>query len=101
MNMSITHVLLIGAIEESNDLVEQLQAFWELEILGIRQEENTLYNLFEGTVRFENGRCMVPLPWKEYHEALPDNYQLSLLRLHGLLCRLRQDPVIFKEYCGD
>ena len=100
MNMSITHVLHIGASEESNDLVEQLWAFWELETLGIRQEESTWYNQFEGTVRFENGRYKEPLMWKEYHEALPDNYQLSLSRLHGLLRRLRQDPVIFKEYDG-
>ena len=40
----------------------------------------------------------VSLPWKEFHEPLPDNYQLSLKRLQGLLCRLRQDPAILKEY---
>ena len=29
---------------------------------------------------------------------LPDNYQLSLKRLYGLLRRLRQDPEILQEY---
>ena len=98
VNLSVTHVLHIGAHEESNDLVEQLRAFWELESLGIQEEESTLYNQFEGTIKFENGRYKVPLPWKEYHDTLPDNYQPSLSRLHGLLRRLRQDPAICKEY---
>ena len=34
------------------------------------------------------------LPWKE---PLPHNYILSLKRLRGLLCRLKQDPAILKE----
>ena len=29
---------------------------------------------------------------------LPDNYQLCLKRLQGLLCRLQQDPVALQEY---
>ena len=40
----------------------------------------------------------VALPWKEFHDALPDHYQLSLKRLHGLLRRLRQEPAILEQY---
>ena len=49
----------------------------------------------EGTCRYQ-----VSLPWKELHvhDPLPDNYQLSIIRLRGLLHRLKQDPVIMKEY---
>lgn len=34
----------------------------------------------------------------EFHAPLPDNYKLSVDRLHGLLFRLKQDLAIFKEY---
>ena len=43
----------------------------------------------------ENGRYKVPLPWREFHDPLPDNYQLSINQ--GLLHRFKQDPAILKE----
>ena len=39
----------------------------------------------------------VSLPWREWHDPLPTNYQLSR-RLTGLLRRLRRTPEILKEY---
>ncbi len=82
----------------SSGLDEQLRSFWELESLGIRDEEKTLLDDFAATVKFEEGRYKVSLPWKEFCRALPDNYQLSLGRLRGLLHRLKQNPTISKEY---
>ena len=99
MNLGITHVLHAETRSaEPEPLDEQLRAFWELETLGIPDKERTLYDDFAVTVKFENGRYEVPLPWKEFHDRLPDNYQLSVDRLYGLLRRLRQDPTILKEY---
>lgn len=57
-----------------------------------------MYDEFVGAIKFEEGRYKVPLPWKELHDPLPDNYQLSANRLRGLLRWLKQDPVILKEY---
>ena len=100
VNLSVTHVLHVETFSEdpSCTLDDQLRAFWELESLGIRAEERTLYDDFTGVVKFENGRYKVPLPWREFHDPLPDNYQLSVNRLQGLLRRLKQDPAILKEY---
>ena len=100
VNLSVTHVLHIETVadEPSCALEEQLKAFWELEALGIRNEERTLYDYFTAVVKFENGRYKVPLPWKDFYDPLPDNYQLSVNRLQGLLRRLRHDPAILKEY---
>ena len=97
MNLNITHVLQTNSIE-SCALGDQLRAFWELEALGIQPEEKTLYDDFVGSVKFEDGRYKVPLPWREYHDPLPNNYQLSLNRLQGLLRRLKQEPAVLKEY---
>ena len=62
----------VGSVQ----LSEQLRSFWELESLGIH-EDKTLYGEFVKHVSFQDGRYEVSLPWKDLHEALPDNYQLS------------------------
>ena len=99
MNLNVTHVLHVDSCQmEPQTLEEQLRAFWELEALGIPDKEKTLYDTFTKAVKFENGRYKVPLPWREFHDSLPDNYQLSLNRLQGLLRRLKQDPAVLKEY---
>ena len=75
-----------------------MRSFWELESLDIKGPERTLYDDLSDTVNFRDGRYEVFLPWKEFHQPLPDHYQLSLKRLHGLLHRLRQNPSILHEY---
>ena len=87
MNLLTTHVLKVGTQPlESTALDEQLRSFWELESLGIHEEERTLYDDFTSKIMFQDGRYKVSLPWKEFHEPLSDNYILSLKRLQGLLC---------------
>ena len=61
---------------ESLHLSEQLCSFRELESLCIH-EDKTLYDELISHVSFQNGRYKVSLLWKDLHEALPDNYQLS------------------------
>ena len=56
-----------------------------------------MYDKFQETVQFKNGRYEVALPWKDSHRIMPDNYQLSLNRLDGLR-RLQQDNDILREY---
>ena len=69
------------------ELDEQLRSFWELESLGIQKREKTLYYDDLAThIAFRGGRYQVALPWKEFHEPLPNNYLLSVKRLQGLMC---------------
>ena len=76
-----------------------LQSFWELESLGIQSPNNDpVSNQFTSTIQMKEGRYEVSLPWREYHEPLPDNYNLSRRRLHGLVRRLKQEPTILREY---
>ncbi|XP_064388661.1 uncharacterized protein LOC135336735 [Halichondria panicea] len=87
MNLTTTHVLRAETQElESTALDEQLRSFWELKSLGINKEEKTLYDEFASDITFHEGRYKVSLPWKEFHDPLPDNYQLSLKRMRGMLC---------------
>ena len=74
------------------------RSFWELEALGIQEEERSLFDDFTNSVKFERGRYKVALPWREFHDQLPSNHQLSVNRLRGLLRRLKQEPAILEEY---
>ena len=38
------------------------------------------------------------LPWREHHDVLPDNFDLSAGRLISTLKRLRKDPQLLAEY---
>ena len=97
--VATTHMLRADSQPtESTQLTEQLRSFWELESLGILDEEKTLYDEFTGTVTFHEGRYKVPLPWKDFHEPLPDNYHLCVKRLRGLLRRLSHEPDVLERY---
>ena len=58
----------------------------------------SVYEKFGESIRFSDGRYEVQLPWKQAHPTIPDNYDLSLKRLRGLIRRLKQNPVILREY---
>ena len=99
VTQSVTHVLHseTHSIEQST-LDDQLRSFWELEALGTQEEERTLFDDFASSIKFENGRYTVTLPWREFHDPLLDNNHLSANRLQGLLQRLKQEPAILEEY---
>ena len=82
-------------VDMSTDLDLTLRRLWDLETLGIKSEEESLY---EGFAAFKDGRYEVQLSWREGHWPLPSNYQLSLKRLTGLICRLQQNPALLQEY---
>ena len=58
-------------------LDKQLRSFWELESLGIREVEKTLYDDFASNLIFSQGHYQVVLSRKEFHNALPDHYHAA------------------------
>ena len=102
VNLAATHVLRIdtGSYEmdvQEMELGAKLRTFWELESIGIKQEQNSVLETFKETVTFKNQRYEVGLPWKEAHDPLPDNRSLSQRRLQSLLKRLSLKPELLKE----
>ena len=62
-NLSVAHVLYSETHSaEQCTLEDQLRAFWELEALGIQEEERTLFDDFASSVKFEGGWYKVTLP---------------------------------------
>ena len=97
VNVVSTHVLKVATEVKDNPIDKPLSQLWDFESIGIRDRE-TVHESFKKNISFKNGRYCVTLPRKETHDILPDNYDLSLVRLNSLVKRLRKEPEIFQEY---
>ena len=97
VNLSATHVLKIECAE-IKPLDEQVAQFWELDSIGVSENEPTVYETFVESIKHDGIRYEVKLPWKPSHPILPDNFSLSLGRLQSLSKRLRKNPDVFNQY---
>ena len=80
------------------ELKKRLHNLWELESIGIKQEESSVLELFKETITLRNQRYKVSLPWEEARDPLPDNHSLRQRRLQSFLKRLSQKPEQLEEY---
>jgi len=90
------HTLQIYSSDEQLD--QTLSSFWELESLGVEPLNSMSNNKLTHTVELKEGCYEVSLPWKEFHQPLTDNYDLSAWRPKGLLQRLCRDSKTLEEY---
>jgi len=100
VNLITTHSLRVDAYQQQTEsaLEGQLKMFWDLESLGIRRDEPSVYDEFQRGIVYKHPRYEVSLPWRETHPALHDHYKLALRRLNGLLKRLKQNPEVLRQY---
>ena len=97
VNFVRTHVLRVDW--DTQQLETQLHKFWDLETLGISQNENHCYDKFsEGTKLNHENRYEVQLPFKGNHPVIHDNFDLSRKRLMNLYGTLKQNPNLLKSY---
>ena len=81
---------------------------WELEAIGIDEDSSTAVDVnadstvvhFESTIKLQNGRYHVKLPWKENHPLLPSNKDLVTSRLKVLLRRMKNSPELMQQYAA-
>ena len=97
VNLSSTHVLKIESTEIT-DLKDDLQKFWDLETLGIKENEASVYDKFSNDIRFTGERYQVKLPFKDNHPMIPDNYTAASRRLTTVIKKLKDQPEILKQY---
>ena len=92
-----THVLKFATDQVSYDgLQGELKKFCDLKSLGVKPP--SVYEEFVEKLLFKEDHYEVSLPWKAKHLPLPENYELSLRKLQGLLSLLRKKLEILKEY---
>ena len=81
----------------------QLEEFWKLETLGIREtvqenEDDKALQKFKETIHFEDGRYQITLPWKEESPSLPADYELAIGRLRSQVYRLSRNDKHLQKY---
>ena len=82
---------------------EELQDFWNLEHIGIRDspyenDDDRAIEIFNKSIKFENNRYYVTWPRKDRNPNLPSNFTLSLGRLKTLLKTFKRDKDRFQKY---
>jgi len=92
-----THVLRVDSGSSDYTLYKDFERLWDLGSIGIR-EKDTVHEVLEKNVSFEDGKYSVYLPWNEHHKLLPVNYESSVARWSSQLKRLRRDTEVLKEY---
>ena len=99
LNSQVSHTLHIQSPSSAPRLDNLLTQFWELESLGIMQNEPSVHKVFfKKSIEFKNGCYKVSLLWCPNQPQLPTNFELARKRLQGLLKRLRQHPEVQQEY---
>ena len=84
--------------KESLVLKEELKNFWDLETLGIKEKEKSVYEKFIDEITFKENRYEIRLPRKEFHPILEDNYGVAINRLKRTRNRLEQDSALLQRY---
>ena len=90
----------VSTTSSVSDLNEKVSEMWKLENIGIVPDELCVYDNFSRNIAYnEEGKFYsVNLPWKDPRPVLPDNYLVSLKRLHGNLKKLRKTPDVLTNY---
>uniref|UniRef100_A0AC35FD49 Integrase catalytic domain-containing protein n=1 Tax=Panagrolaimus sp. PS1159 TaxID=55785 RepID=A0AC35FD49_9BILA len=82
---------------------DELQNFWKLEAMGIKDQElesneTEILEKFKESIKFKDNRFFVSWPTKPEHKPLPTNAGLSVGRLNSTLKKLQHDPKLLNEY---
>ncbi|GFQ70113.1 integrase catalytic domain-containing protein [Trichonephila clavata] len=94
-------------INEEESISAELRRFWEIESLGIRDNDSVslgngdeeILSEFDKSVCFVDGRYRVSLPWKPgMREVLQNNKTVARKRFEGLVRRFKCDHELFCEY---
>ena len=98
VNMT-SHVMKVSFEKNADRLLsEKIERFWDLDSVGVTENEQSVYDTFLENIEFQNGRYEVNLPFKEDHPVIEDNYLLSRNRLSKLVAKLKKEPEQLAEY---
>ena len=86
------------SVSHADSIMEKkVDDLFNLEAIGI-SEIDSVHEAFTKDIKFVDGHYVVRLPWRQHHDILPDNYELSGNRLSSTLKRLRKDAPLLREY---
>lgn len=89
---------------KSTDVDNILRQFWEIEETPSRDygtmnaEVHLAVNKVKNSMKYQDGRYQVAIPWKKDPSNLPENYDMALKRLKHTEKRLAKDPELSGAY---
>ncbi|GFU04098.1 integrase catalytic domain-containing protein [Nephila pilipes] len=104
-NKNSSDSFAMKVVVEEN-ISKQLEAFWQLENLGIEPvnenlncKDNKILQQFEENIQLRDGRYVVKLPWKDnLKESLDNNYEIAHERFSKLCHKFKSDQSLYTEY---
>ena len=85
------------SLDADSIMEKRVDDLFNLEAIGIT-EIDSVHETFTKDIKFVDGHYIVRLPWREHHDIVPDNYELSANRLYSTLKLLRKDQPLLLEY---
>jgi len=103
-NVSVSNLVISGesfpnGAKESDEMADMLKRFWDVESLGIVDNdcEGEIVNR-KGEITFNGSHYEVVLPWKGDCLHQLSNYGMCVTRLRSLHSKLKREPYLLKEY---
>ena len=97
LNVDVNNNNLMS-MEENIILNEKVENFWNLDTLGIVNNEKSVYDINEKKIKVVDRRYEVSLPFKNYHPIIGDNYSHCVKRLKSMKGKLNKSPLLLKRY---
>ena len=97
----VSHVMSVQVDLEaagSQKLERLVENFWNLDTMGIKEDEPSVYQKFIDGIKFVKGRYEVLMPFKEDRPCIEDNYTISEKRLKNLKNKLDKDQELLRKY---
>ena len=95
LNVDVNNDNLMS-MEENISLNEKVENFWNLDTLGIVNNEKSVYDINEEKIKVVDGRYEVSLPFKNYHPIIGDNYSHCVKRLKSMKGKLNKSPLLLE-----
>ena len=112
MNVESSHVNCVHVMKVSSALNEQfsgkdfsaekldqqVERFWDLDAIGILNDEKSVYELNSEKIEFIDERYQVELPVKDDHPLIQDNFSCCVKRLAILKNNLTKKSSLLESY---
>ena len=85
-------------IDKETSIQEDSKGLWDLDVLGIKDDEDMYADFKDSIKQNEDGRYCVKLPWKQGNYYLPNNRELAEQRVKSQLKRMSKQPELLEKY---
>ena len=85
-------------IDKETSIQEDSKRLWDLDVLGIKDDEDMYADFKDSIKQNEDGRYYVKLPWKQGNYFLPNNRELAEQRVKSQLKRMSKQPELLEKY---